>query len=198
MTRLNVEILIYDGFDDMDAFGILEPLRLASYSVQYKSLRKQDFVSTASGVKIIPAGTFDLQNTPDVLVLPGGGWESGGARAEVNRGEILEVLRQFHSQGKVLASVCTGSLIIGTAGLLKGRPATTNRSFLDELKALCGKVIHARVVDDGDIITAGAITASLDLGIWLTKRFSGVEKAIEVSYELDFELRGPIWHRTQT
>lgn len=196
------EVIIFDGFDDLDAFGVLEPLRIASCSVQFKSLRKQDFITTASGVKIIPSGTFDLQNAPDVLIVPGGGWPDPdvGAWAEAERGEILEVLRQFHKQGRerkaVLASVCVGSLLLGRAGLLKGRPSTSNRGFYKELKEMGANLIEARVVDDGDIITAGGITASLDLGLWLVEKYCGADKALETSRELEFELRGPIWART--
>jgi putative intracellular protease/amidase len=193
------EIIIFDGFDDIDGFGVLESLRLASCSVKFKSLRKQDFVTTASGVKIIPAGTYDLQNPPDVLIVPGGGWPDPnvGAYAEAKRGEILEVIRQFHSQGKnrVLASVCIGSLLLGKAGVLKDRPATCNRGFFEELKGFGANLIEARVVDDGEIITAGGITASFDLGLWLVQRFCGPEKAIYVSNQLEFESRGPIWQR---
>src|SRR5262249_1497459 len=144
---LKFEILIYDGFDDLDAFGALEALRWASQSVQFKSLRKQDFITTASGVKIIPSGTFDVQDAPDVLIVPGGGWPDPnvGAFAEAKRGEILEVLRQFHKQGPqrkaVLASVCVGGLLLGSAGLLKNRPATTNRFFYNELKGMGANLI---------------------------------------------------------
>lgn len=198
------EFLIYDGFDDLDAFGALEALRWASQSVQFKSLRKQDFVTAVSGVKIIPSGTFDLQSAPDVLIVPGGGWPDPhvGAWAEVKRGEILEVLRQFHKQGQerktVLASVCVGGLVLGKAGLLKDRPATTNRGFYQELKDMGANLIEARVVDDGDIITASGVTASIDLGLWLVQKYCGAEKALASSRELDFELRGPVWQRAQS
>jgi transcriptional regulator GlxA family with amidase domain len=201
MANLKFEIIIFDGIDDLDAFCVLEALRLASYSVQFKGLRKQDFITTASGVKIIPAGTFDLRNAPDVLIVPGGGWPDPnvGAFAEANRGNILEIIRRFHKLGnhRVLASVCIGSLLLGRAGLLRDRPATTNRGFYDDLKEMGANLIEARVVDDGDIITAAGITASLDLGLWLVQRYGGVEKAIEVSQQLEFELRGPIWQRAQ-
>lgn len=58
-----------------------------------------------------------------------------------------------------------------------------------------GKLIEARVVDDGDVITAGGITASLDLGLWLVQRYCGADKALYVSDQLEFEMRGPIWQR---
>ncbi len=210
MREPKFEILIFDGFDDMDAFGVLEALHWASYSVQFKSLRKQDFITSSAGVKIIPAGTFDISESPDVLIVPGGGWLLGaadgdnpvGAEAEVRRGEILEVLKRFHDGAKknngILAGVCTGSLVIGKTGLLTGRHATTNRQAHNILKEMDVKVVDVRVVDEGDIITASGITASLDLGIWLVHRYGGPEKAIGLSQQLEFEMRGPIWQHSQS
>ncbi|MDX2104800.1 MAG: DJ-1/PfpI family protein [Candidatus Melainabacteria bacterium] len=197
MTK-TIEIVVFDGFDDMDVFGVLEALRIASFQVQLKSIRNQDFVTTASGVRIIPAGTISLEKAPDVLIIPGGQWLStvAGASVEANRGDILELVRKFNKmKDTVIASVCTGSLILGRAGLLDNRPATTNQKFFDILSSMKAIATHARVVDDGDIVTAGGITASLDLGLWLVQRFCGAEKALEVSKELEFEMRGPICSR---
>lgn len=195
---VDFEILIYDGFDDMDVFGVLEALRIASFSVQLKAIRNQDFVTTASGVKIIPAGVFDLDNGPDILIIPGGQWLStvAGASVEANRGDILEIASKFNKmKDRVIVSVCTGSLILGRAGLLDNRPATTNQKFFDILSSMKAIATHARVVDDGNIITAGGITASLDLGLWLVQRYAGAERALEVSKELEFEMRGPVCSR---
>ncbi|MCW5822376.1 MAG: DJ-1/PfpI family protein [Cyanobacteria bacterium TGS_CYA1] len=197
MTK-TIEIVVFDGFDDMDVFGVLEALRIASFQVQLKSIRDQDFVTTASGVRIIPAGTINLEEPPDVLIVPGGQWLStvAGASVEANRGDILELVCKFNKmKDTVIASVCTGSLILGRAGLLDNRPATTNQKFFDILSSMKAIATHARVVDDGDIVTAGGITASLDLGLWLVQRFCGAEKALEVSKELEFEMRGPICSR---
>ncbi len=198
---LKFEIIIFDGFDDLDAYGALEALRWASQSVQFKSVRKQDSVTAVSGVKVIPSGVFDLQQPPDILIVPGGGWPDPnfGAFAEAKRGEILEILREYHKKdGKVLASVCVGGLLLGKAGLLKDRPSTTNRGFYKELKEMGANLIEARVVDDGDIVTASGVTASIDLGLWLVQRFCGSEKALEAARELDFEMRGPVWQRAQS
>lgn len=193
------EILIFDGFDDLDAYGALEALRWASQPVQFKSVRKQDSITAVSGVKVIPSGVFDLQQPPDVLIVPGGGWPDPnfGAYAEAKRGEILEIIREYHKKpDKVLASVCVGGLLLGKAGVLKGRPSTTNQAFYNELKDMGANLIEARVVDDGDIVTASGVTASIDLGLWLVQRFCGSEKALDAARELDFEMRGPIWQRT--
>ncbi len=66
---------------------------------------------------------------------------------------------------------------------------------MEELQATGAKVISARVVDDEDIITAGGVTSSLDLGLWLIKRLIGQDKANEIARRLEFEARGPVWNR---
>jgi len=194
---LKFEVIIYDGFHDLDGFGVLQPIAMAGLPVAFKSLRDQKYVTTVSGVKLL-ADIFDPEYPPDVLIVPGGGWLARlpvGAWYEAARGDILAALKTVHSKNKILAAVCTGSLLLGKAGLLENRPATTNHDALEELKAMKARVIEARVVDDGDIITAGAVTASLDLGLWLVQKYCGADKALEVSHSLDFEMRGPIWER---
>lgn len=188
--------LLFDGFDELDFFGVFEALRMARFSVETRSLEKQEFVTAAHGTKIIPDGLFSLQERPDVLIVPGGGWlarSEKGAWAEVQRGRILDVVKASNTAGITLASVCTGSLILAHAGLLKDRNATTNSGAVKELIDLGAKYVIARVVDDGDIVTAGGITASLDLGLWLVERYASQEAAQAVSTGLEFESRGDVF-----
>lgn len=190
------QVLIFDGFEELDALGIYAPLAIAGLDVQLVSLRKQDAVTAAYGLKVIPLDTLRIDNKPSLLCVPGGGWlnrASQGAWAEAERGDVLRSIRDFHAAGVTLAAVCTGALLLAKAGLLKGRPATTNQQALDELKALGATVVRTRVVDDGDIITAGGITSSLDLALWLIERFCGAEESIKLSAYLDFERRGSAW-----
>jgi putative intracellular protease/amidase len=197
---MNIQALIYDGFDELDVIGVYEPLKMAGFSVELMSLRQQSTVIAAHDLRIFADGVLDLANKPDILIVPGGGWLNGaehGAWAEAKKGEILNTLKMFFEAGIILAAVCTGSLLLGKAGLLKGRPATTNHSAIEELQTTGAKVMSARVVDDGEIITAGGVTSSLDLGLYLIKRFASAEKAIAVSKQLEFEPRGPIWQRKE-
>lgn len=73
--------------------------------------------------------------------------------------------------------------------------STSNRGFFNKLKEMGGNLIAARVVDDGDIITAGGVTASIDLGRWLVQKYCGIERAIQTLQDLEYESRGPIWQR---
>lgn len=192
-----VQVLLFDGFDDLDVFGIYEPLCMAGFKVDLLCLREQKTVITSHNVRIVPHGRIDLKTRPDILCVPGGGWlerSDRGAWAEAERGDILQVLKEFHAQKTVVAAVCTGALLLARAGLLTGRPATTNHAAIEELKMYGAKVTDSRVVDDGDIITAGGITSSVDLGLWLIRRFVGIDEAKDISGKLEFEPRDHSWN----
>lgn len=193
---MKIQILIFDGFEEMDVFGVFEPLRMAGLEVSLVSLEPKPHVVGFYGTRVIPDGILDVNNAPRILIVPGGGWitrSAAGAWAESEKGEILTALRRFSQLKCILASVCAGAMLLAKAGLLTDRAATTNLSLLDELWQEQVNVIQARVVDDGDIITAGGITSSLDLGVWLVQRFLGADKALEVSRKLEFEPRGCVW-----
>lgn len=193
---MKIDALLFDGFDELDFFGVFETLRMAGLSVETHSLYQQDFVTAAYGSKLIPDTHYSNELKSDLLIVPGGGWISRspkGAWAEVQKGTILDVVKSSHSTGTVIATVCTGSLVLGKAGLLKDRKATTNHGAVKELLNCGAKYIAARVVDDGDIITAAGITASLDLGLWLVERFVSRQAAQGVSEGLEFERRGIVY-----
>jgi transcriptional regulator GlxA family with amidase domain len=193
---MQIQTLIFDGFDELDLVGSFETLKMADLSVKVVSLRQQEVVA-ANGLKIVADDVLDFRKAPDILLVPGGGWLNRapqGAWFEAEQGDILPILKSFHEAGTVLAAVCTGVLLLGRAGLLRDRPATTNHSALTELNELGAKIINARVVDDGDIITAGGITSSIDLGLWIIERFAGEAMAAEVSSKLEFTRRPPLWH----
>lgn len=198
---MQFQILLFDGFEEMDVFGVFEPLRMADLQVKLVSLHPKEYVTGFYGTRVIPDTLLDITNAPDVLIVPGGGWinqSPAGAWAESEKGTILAALQQFSQDGCILASVCAGAMLLAKAGLLTDRAATTNLSLLDELWQEQVNVIQARVVDDGDIITAGGITSSLDLGVWLVQRFLGADKALEVSRKLEFEPRGCVWQQSKS
>ncbi len=193
---MKIDALLFDGFDELDFFGVFEILRMAGFSVATRSLYEQSVVTAAYGIKLVPDSTFSPDQKPDLLLVPGGGWISrapAGAWAEAQKGTILEAVKNCHESGVILATVCTGSLVLGKANLLKNRNATTNHGAVQELIDCGAKYVSARVVDDGEIITASGITASLDLGLWLVERFISQKAAHAVSEALEFERRGIVF-----
>jgi transcriptional regulator GlxA family with amidase domain len=133
-----------------------------------------------------------------LILVPGGGWNDRspqGARAEVASGVIPKHLARLHGEGTIIAAVCTGAMLVAAAGLLRGRAATTHHSAIEDLRDAGAEVIDARVVDDGNIITAGGVTSGLDLALWLVERFVGPQAALRIEREMEYERRGTVWRR---
>ncbi len=95
-----------------------------------------------------------------------------------------------------VATVCGGSLALAMAGLLEGRHVVTHHMGMDVLSATGAIPIHARVVDDGNLITAGGVTSGLDLGLYLLERHLGPRIAHAVEELFEYERRGTVWHNT--
>jgi transcriptional regulator GlxA family with amidase domain len=191
---MNAEILLFDGFDELDAMGPWEVLAGLS------SVRDDVTASlvTLEGARAVRAdhgavigAEAALSERPDVLLVPGGGWldrTPEGAWAQAERGEIPAAIAARHAAGSTVASVCTGALLLAASGILDGRRATTNPQALDDLRARGTiDVVAARVVDDGDILTAGAPACGLDLALHLLERLGGPGLAAAAARELQYE-----------
>jgi transcriptional regulator GlxA family with amidase domain len=128
--------------------------------------------------------------------VPGGGWNDRapqGARAEAERGDLPRRLAELHAGGARVGSVCTGGMILAAAGLTEGRPATTHRGALDDLRASGAEVVEARVVDDGDLITAGGVTSGIDLALHVVEREWGERLADGIASEMEFARDRRVW-----
>ena len=201
---MRIDILLFDGFDELDAIAPFEVLRAAAaagadFATRLLTLRPTSEVTASNGLCVRPDGALSQLREgerPHVLVVPGGGWNARkpqGARAEAERGEIPAALARLHEAGTTLAGVCTGGMLIATAGLLAGRPAITHHGALDDLQAAGANIVDARVVDDSDIVTAGGVTSGLDLALWLVERFASARIAHHVESRLEYERRGVVW-----
>jgi len=201
---MQIEIVLFDGFDELDALAPFEVLQNAAlgkagFTVRLVSWSGKSEVVAAHGLTI----TADVQSPdgprPDVVIVPGGGWNDRspqGARAEAQRGEIPARLAELHQVGTTIAAVCTGAMLLASAGLLSGRAATTHHSALEDLRATGAELVSARVVDDGEIITAGGVTSGLDLALWLVERYAGAKLAAAIEHAMEYERRGVVWRRS--
>jgi transcriptional regulator GlxA family with amidase domain len=191
---MNAEILLFHGFDELDALGPWEVLGgLAQLredvTARLVTLEGAREVRADHGAVISAHGA--LSERPDVLAVPGGGWfDRGpeGAWAQAQRGEIPAAIAARNAAGTTVASVCTGALLLARAGILDGRRATTNPGALDDLRGYGTiDVVEARVVDDGDILTAGAPVCGIDLALHLLERLGGPELAEAGAREIGYE-----------
>jgi transcriptional regulator GlxA family with amidase domain len=183
---VRIEIVVFDGVDELDVFGPFGVLAVAGFEVELVTAERPGTVTSRSGVQLQVAGVL---GRADGVVVPGGGWLNrapAGTWAEARRGVLPARLAELAPSVRWVASVCTGALLLAEAGLLTGRRATTNRAAYEELRAFGVTVVEQRVVDDGDRITAGALTSGLDLGLWLTERELGAERANQVAATIEY------------
>lgn len=190
---MDVEILLFDGFDELDAIGPYEVFRLAAghssgIDAHLVTAAPSDSIEARGGLRVEPDGT--LSSAPDAILVPGGGWndtDTPGVRREYEHGEIPKLLASHDDADVTIASVCTGSLLLAAAGILENRPATTHHTAFEDLRQLGVDVRQQRFVDDGRILTAGGITSGFDLALHLVERACGAEVADAVAEELEYE-----------
>lgn len=196
---MDIGIVLYDGFDTLDAMGPIEVLghaasRGGDLEVRLHSLGSQTPITSAHGVRVEVDGPLEPTD-PDWLLVPGGGWNDKtevGTWGEAHRGEIPSAIAEAHEAGVTIASVCTGAMLLAIAGVLDGRQAVTHHSALDDLREYDIEVIESRVVDDGDIITAAGVTAGIDLGIHIVRRIVDAAMAESIADEIAYEPRGRV------
>jgi transcriptional regulator GlxA family with amidase domain len=188
----NIEIVVFDGFDDLDAIAPYEVLRTAAglgaqIATELVGAHGPGTITSSHGMRIVvdrgPSGAAD------VLLVPGGGYFHGdGIRAELERGVLPRVVTDAHARGAVVGSVCTGAMVLAATGITAGRRATTHRFALDDLRASGAEVVEARFVDDGDLVTAAGVTAGLDLALHLVQRFADAQIAERVVVEIEHQV----------
>jgi transcriptional regulator GlxA family with amidase domain len=191
---MRVEIVVFDGFDEIDVFGPFEVMSSAGFDVDLVAVESPGVVMSMRGVSLNVSGVL---GTGEGVVVPGGGWlnhAEQGSWAQAERGILPKRLAEIAPDTRWLASVCTGTMLLASAGLLIGRYATTNRNAFGELAPYVAEVVDERVVDDGDRITAGGLTAGLDLGLWITERELGSNVADRVSRSIEYTRQGRVWH----
>ena len=199
---MNVDILLYNGFDELDGIGPYEVFDYAfDYAtgtgggepdragrLRYVTLDPQETVTASHGTRVgvdavLPAP--DDADAPDLIVVPGGGWnardETASAWAEANRGAIPAALDDHHAAGTRIASVCTGTMLLSAAGITDGA--------INELRESDATVVDARVVDDGDLLTAGGVTSGLDLALYVVEREFGEAVADRIATVIEYERR---------
>jgi transcriptional regulator GlxA family with amidase domain len=191
---MNVAILLFEGFDELDAVAPYEVFETAgdfgaSVGAQFVTLSGAETIEAAHGMRIESDGAL-ADADPDLLVVPGGGWndrDSPGVWTEYEDGAIPDAVARLHAEDVPVASVCTGAMLLSKAGLLDGRPATTHHSALDDLRETKASVRDTRYVDDGDVLTAAGVTSGFDLALHLVEREFGEGLAEQVARELEYE-----------
>jgi transcriptional regulator GlxA family with amidase domain len=181
---MNIAILIYDRFTALDAIGPYEVLsRLPGASLAFVAAEAGPVRTDNGMLTLMAERSLDDAGAPDIVLVPGGPGEVG-ARAG---GAALEWLREAHATSTWTTSVCTGSLILASAGLLDGKRATSHWLALEKLSELGAEAVAERVVFDGKIVTAAGVSAGIDMALRLVSRIAGdtLAQAIQLGIEYD-------------
>ncbi|KQX50677.1 MULTISPECIES: DJ-1/PfpI family protein [unclassified Streptomyces] len=198
---LRAHVVMFDGVEELDFAAPYEVLSASGFfttrpvDVRYVSATGARTVTAAYGTAVRGIRPW-APDEADLLVVPGGGYarrDSPGVWAEIDRGTLPRALAAVPRPGLTVAALCTGVMLLSAADLTKGRPCTTHHKAKPDLAQQGGLVKDARVVDDGDLVTAGGVTSGLDLALWLVRRELGAEQATNLEAMLEYEARGTVW-----
>ena len=208
---MHAQIVLFDGFDPLD---VIAPFEVLAAGSEFVGGELDVSLVSAEGARTVVGGTRDLAlaataaldpDQPGCVVVPGAsgpvdGEPDDGAQtipvllARAAQSELTPLLRKaFDNPEMTVASVCGGSLVMAMSGLIEGRHAVTHRLGMDVLDAAGVRAVPARVVDDGNLVTAGGVTSGLDLGLHLLDRWYGPRIAHAVEGLFEYERRGMVW-----
>jgi transcriptional regulator GlxA family with amidase domain len=205
------QFVLFDGFDPLDVVAPFEVLAAGSDAVGgdldvrlVSAEGPRPVVSGIRGLMLHATGRLDPAR-PGYIVVPGasgptvGDPDEGVATIPVllsrfGETEAVPLIRQALGRpGVTIATVCGGSLALAMAGLIEGRHAVTHVLGMDVLDATGVHAVDARIVDDGDLVSAGGVTSGLDLGLYLLEREYGPRIARAVETLFQYERRGTVW-----
>lgn len=209
-----VQIVLFDGFDPLDVIGPFEVLAAGgdaaggALAVELVAADgPQDVVSGTRGLTLRATARLE-PDRPGYVVVPGA---SGPTTGDPDQGVVTipVLLARFADSAAVpllrsalrnpdvtVATVCGGSLALAMAGLIEGRHAVTHELGMDVLDATGVRAVPARIVDDGDLVSAGGVTSGLDLGLYILEREFGPRVAHAVETLFEYERRGIVWRNT--
>ena len=187
MEPLSVVFLVYPNVTQLDLTGPAQVLSRLGDSRVDLVWKTREPVQTDSGFALLPTATLDETGSADILCVPGG----FGCVDMMYDEEVLEWVRRVGSSAEWVTSVCTGSLILGAAGLLKGYRATSHWAWRDLLTLFGAEPVPERVVFDRNRVTGGGVTAGIDFGLALMARIRGEEFARMVQLGLEYDPRPP-------
>ncbi len=188
---MRAAFVIFEGMTALDFVGAFDPIsRLRSNGIlpdlEWSICARSERVDDANRLGFHADSVAESLAGYDLVVVPG-----GMATRSLIRDAAFVAWIGSASESPLLASVCTGSLLLGAAGLLKGRVATTNRSAFDILERYVSRPAHARVVDAGEVVTAAGVSAAIDLGLYLCERLAGAAARERIAEQMEYRHYDP-------
>lgn len=187
MPTLQIGLLVFPQVQQLDLtapYEVFASIPDASVRLIWKTLEP---VISATGLRLQPDVTFADCPKLDLLCVPGG----VGVNALMEDAETLDFLRRQAAGARYVTSVCTGALVLAAAGLLRGRRATTHWASHDLLGALGAIPTQGRVVEDGNVLSGGGVTAGIDMALTAAARIIGREAAEAIQLQLEYAPEPP-------
>jgi cyclohexyl-isocyanide hydratase len=184
MSVFNVGFVIFPDLTQLDFTGPQQVLARLPQSAMHIVAKSISPVPSDSGLSLVPTHTFENCPRLDLICIPGG---SNGVVRAMGDQKTIEFVQRQSSTAKYVTSVCTGAFVLGVAGLLKGRRATTHWAFTELLPLVGATHEKGRVVKDGNLITAGGVTSGIDFGFRMVADIAGeaVAQGIQLILEYD-------------
>ncbi|MDP1961427.1 MAG: DJ-1/PfpI family protein [Reyranella sp.] len=184
---VQIGILLYPNVTQLDATGPAQVLSRVPGAKMHMIWKTLDPVPTDAGFSIVPTTTFADCPRLDVICVPGG----GGQTVLMTDEETLDFLRKQAATARYVTSVCTGSLVLGAAGLLKGYKSACHWAWRDMLPAFGAIPVAERVVRDRNRISGGGVTAGIDFGLTVAAELAGEEVAKSIQLVLEYDPQPP-------
>lgn len=188
-SPIHVGAVLFEGFELLDFYGPLEMFGLLENEARITVVaEKTGAVKSSSGPSGMADATMTEPNGFDVLLIPGG----IGTRKQITNPQFLAELKRLAEASGIVATVCTGSLLLARTGLLDGSKATTNKRVFNLVKANAPTVnwiAKARWVEDGKYFTSSGVSAGMDMALAVIARLCGREKSLEIANRAEYE-----WH----
>jgi transcriptional regulator GlxA family with amidase domain len=185
---MQIAILIFQKLTALDAIGPYEVLRsVPGWEVKFVAPEKGPIRTDSGALGLSADYSLEEVTEADIVLVPGG----EGNRPLLHDEAVLSWLRQIDARTKWTTSVCTGSLVLGAAGLLEGKRATSNWLFLDRLAEYGADPVGGRYVEDGKLVTAAGVTAGIDMALHLVSREAGPEVAQAIQLGLEYDPQPP-------
>jgi putative intracellular protease/amidase len=185
---MKIAIPLYDRFTALDAVGPYEVLqRIPGAEITWLA-HEAGLVGTDTGrLQLHADAAFEELPDPDIIVVPGG----TGTDAVLGDERLVGWIRQAHESSEWTTSVCTGSLLLGAAGVLDGLEATSHWLDIDELERFGARPTGRRVVEQGKVITAAGVSSGIDMALVLAAKIGGPELAQAIQLGIEYDPQPP-------
>ncbi|KTR98170.1 DJ-1/PfpI family protein [Pantoea dispersa] len=183
----SIGLLLFPALTQLDLTGPFEVFSRAPDTKVHLIWKNLDLVVSDRGMAIQPTTTFDACPALDIICIPGGPGQINLMEDE----EVLSFIRAKSKQAKLVTSVCTGSLVLGAAGLLEGYKATTHWASLDQLALLGAEPVNERVVRDRNRLTGAGVTSGIDFALSVVSEMFGPDIAQNIQLHMEYDPAPP-------